>query len=192
MPLCLVCQKDFENNRLNNKKFCTKKCYYIFYQAQGDKEKILRRMAPIYCVICDKQFVPQHLNNIKYCSKTCSRKHWAAPIRKRESKDIKDCTEPPTKIRNSKGYIQYYMPHHPNAAMTGYVYEHVFMMAKKLGRPLEKKETVHHKNGIRDDNRIENLELWNNSHGAGQRVEDRIKYYIEFLSQYGYLVEKAK
>jgi len=66
------------------------------------------------------------------------------------------------------------------------IYQHVLIMEKHLNRKLFPGETVHHKNGIRDDNRIENLELWNKGQPAGQRVEDRIKYYIEFLESYGY------
>ena len=66
------------------------------------------------------------------------------------------------------GYIAIWMPKHPFANDDGYVMEHRLVMEKHIGRYLTKEEVVHHKNGIRDDNRIENLELFANG-GEHQR-----------------------
>ena len=58
------------------------------------------------------------------------------------------------------------------------------MMEQYLGRPLLPHENVHHINGVKDDNRIENLELWSKSQPAGQRVLDKIDWAIQLLELY--------
>ena len=63
--------------------------------------------------------------------------------------------------------------------------QHREVMESVIGRPLEKHEEVHHKNGNRADNRISNLELWSTSQPAGQRVEDKIAWAKEMLALYG-------
>lgn len=65
-----------------------------------------------------------------------------------------------TYLEKRTGYIKRYYPSHPRAMCDGYVYEHWLMAERKLKRPLKKGEQVHHINCIRDDNRIENLEVF--------------------------------
>jgi len=57
-------------------------------------------------------------------------------------------------------------------------------MEEYLCRKLEKDENVHHINGVRTDNRIENLELWNTSQPSGQRIADKVKWAKEILERY--------
>lgn len=72
---------------------------------------------------------------------------------------------------NSDGYIIVTVDHKQLSL-------HRYVMEKKLGRKLRQDETVHHKNGNRQDNRPRNLELWSKNHGAGARVVDLRKYLM--------------
>jgi len=65
-----------------------------------------------------------------------------------------------------------------------YKYEHRIVMEQIIGRELLGIENVHHKNGVRNDNRPENLELWSVRQPKGQRIEDKVEYAIEILKLY--------
>jgi hypothetical protein len=76
------------------------------------------------------------------------------------------------------GYVRVHKPDHPNANCDGYVQEHRFVMEQLIGRPLDRSESVHHRNGIRGDNRPENLELWVSPQPSGQRPEDLADWMV--------------
>lgn len=83
------------------------------------------------------------------------------------------------------GYVQIAVPNYISANKNRYMAEHRFVMEQHLGRTLTKDETVHHKNGVRDDNRIDNLELWSKQQPSGQRVEDKLAHAYEIIALYG-------
>lgn len=81
--------------------------------------------------------------------------------------------------RTKEGYIEVYAPDHPKAC-NNIVYEHRLVVEKHLGRYLASDEVVHHINGIKNDNRIENLVLLTNSehlklHGILRRGKSRMR-----------------
>jgi hypothetical protein len=87
--------------------------------------------------------------------------------------------------RIDRGYVYLFEPTHPNAHRDGYVAEHTKVMAEILGRPLERYEEVHHKNGTRSDNRPGNLELWaRGMQPPGSRVSDLVDWAVRVLKLY--------
>ena len=74
-------------------------------------------------------------------------------------------------------------PSRPGAGKGRYVFEHILVMERMLGRHVLPEESVHHRNGVKGDNRPENLELWTRPHPAGIRVTDAIAWAHEILAR---------
>ena len=82
------------------------------------------------------------------------------------------------------GYLRVYMPGKGNPGKENFPLHHRYVMEQHLGRPLFDHENVHHINGVKDDNRLENLELWSTSQPPGQRIGQKLEWARWFMAQY--------
>ena len=154
------------------------------------------------CVQCGREFRPS--SNHKKCPRCreVDRKHpcpgCGKPVRPR-SKACSKCfsrvyhtgSDNPNwkgdaaRHRNQHGYIFRRRIGHPRGLHNGwYVFEHILVMEDALGRHLLPGEQVHHRNGRKDDNRLDNLELWVRGQPNGIRVEDALAWAREILARY--------
>ena len=119
-----------------------------------------------------KRYHDKHKKKCKYCGRliwldSTRCRHCARFDRKKK------------KIRVDKsGYIQIYSPKNPNADHRGYVYEHRLVVEKKIGRYLKKEEAVHHIDGDKSNNQIENLMLF-------PTHKEHMKFHTKII-QFGY------
>ena len=84
------------------------------------------------------------------------------------------------KIINSSGYVRVNL-----GTANENILEHRLVMQEHLGRELAADEYVHHRNGVRTDNRIENLELKSSYHAKGQTIPELLRYANEIIERYG-------
>lgn len=144
------------------------------------------RAITIRCAYCNNEFpiVPFFVKEYNYCCRTCSNKSNAIKISLLRTGD-KNHRWRGGRKRDGNGYIRVYKPDHPNADCKSCVLEHRLVMENHVKRLLHPFETVHHKNGIRDDNRLENLQLMCGLHPQGQTPEDLVKWAKQILNIYG-------
>jgi len=128
--------------------------------------------AVIFSGICDScGDIFFNINStVRFCSRKCTYKGISGPA--------STCWKGGRSI-GKDGYVRVRLPEHPHKDYANYVAEHRLVMEKALGRYLKSHEHVHHRNGLRHDNRIENLELWAQPHPSSKKVEDLVTWVVE-------------
>jgi len=97
-----------------------------------------------------------------------------------------------TERMDPNGYIRIMARGNPMSSAKGYMMKHRLVMSRHLGRPLLREENVHHINGIKDDNRLENLELWTMCQPSGKRVSELLEWARSLEALYGSDVDSGK
>lgn len=160
----------------------------ICKSCQSIKDKARSKSKLSICKICGKETG----NRYNICSK-CKNEYEnysrdncdCGNIKQKRSNSCSECYMKSITYRyNKKGYviIRTKMNHPRNKYNE--MFEHTLVMEAYLGRYLYPGENVHHRNGIKDDNRIDNLELWTKPQPSGIRVEDAIEWAKEILNRY--------
>lgn len=152
---CLYCKCEFTSSNIR-KILCSQKCRNSL-RAEKIRLGLCKRSSKTkigkICIQCGKLFLA-YRNTTTHCSQKC------AGISKKKYFTIPDCLDnPKRKIDKILGYVRIYVPMHREANTRGYVYEHRVIAEQMIGRDLLPGEVVHHKNHIRWDNRVENLEV---------------------------------
>jgi hypothetical protein len=129
---------------------------------------------------------------VQSCDRKAERRGYCQPHYKRVLKHGDPKADVPIRQVDGRGHMSHGYPQINVPADLRYlsggstkIAEHRFVMAESLSRSLSSDEHVHHMNGVKTDNRLENLELWSTHHPAGQRIEDLVEFCQVIIERYG-------
>lgn len=161
---CKRCGADFKAKaaHADRRVYCSKECMYA-----GRTEASLVAKE---CKGCKATFFSQPSRRVLFCSEACNRKN-RSYVRRNGSDGwyLQGKTGYIARVRDGKTQLQ-----------------HRFIVEQHLGRSLMPFENVHHINGVKDDNRLENLEIWITKQPKGQRPADLYDWAVELLDHMGY------
>jgi hypothetical protein len=204
MKICVTCNKEIKSRRSTQ---CDS-CYHKEWYAINKPPPKIKERSPV-CKDCGKDR-ERHGRSVIYCNWCALKRAYAKRPGSLEKRNIQarnynrmkkgiPIDLPPMRAKNGNGHLNKHgyriicKKGHVNAiTKKGNIGEHTYIMSQNLGRPLKKGESVHHINGVRDDNQKENLELWHRGQPPGQRLEDKLDWAKEFLEEYGYTVSKSE
>ena len=166
--ICVTCGNTFEK-KYRKQIACSVDC--------GNRAKSANKT--VICQTCNTEFERPHGKMRMYCSRTCAMtgRYRKGQIRQRAEGET---------ISHSSGYIQ-------QKSDGKWIMQHRLVMEQIIGRPLKRDERVHHKNGNRQDNRPENLELWvgverSKKDPHGVRLVDQVIDMLSSLQQHELLL----